>query len=46
VNNEGITFVPDAECKGGGRAFFWADDSATDDHAIRRDAIPCGRFFP
>ncbi|HEX6273809.1 MAG TPA: hypothetical protein VFZ53_12260, partial [Polyangiaceae bacterium] len=45
LNNEGIAFAPEAECVGGRKAFFWADDGETDGHAIRRDTIPCGSFF-
>jgi hypothetical protein len=45
VNNEGITFAPEAECASGQKAFFWSDDSQTDGHALRRGSIPCGSFF-
>jgi hypothetical protein len=44
-NNEGITFAPDSECVNGRKAFFWADDGNIGGHSIRRDTIPCGRFF-
>jgi hypothetical protein len=45
ANNEGIAIAPESECAGGRKAFFWSDDSATGGNSIRRDAIPCGRFF-
>jgi hypothetical protein len=45
LNNEGIAFAPEAECTGGQKPFFWADDGETGGHAIRRDTIPCGSFF-
>jgi hypothetical protein len=44
-NNEGITFAPVAECTAGQRRFFWADDAATDGHAVRAGSIPCGPLF-
>ncbi len=46
INNEGITFAPETECVAGKKSFFWSDDDQTDGHALRRDAIPCGRFLP
>jgi len=45
INNEGIAFAPLAECVGGFRSFFWADDSQTDGHSLRADSIPCGPFL-
>jgi hypothetical protein len=45
LNNEGIAFAPESECAGGQKPFFWADDSETGGHSIRRDTIPCGSFF-
>jgi Lamin Tail Domain len=45
VNNEGIAIAPESECVNGFKPFFWTDDSATGGHSLRRDAIPCGRFF-
>jgi putative ABC transport system ATP-binding protein len=45
VNNEGITFAPDAECVAGQKSFFWSDDDATAGHSIRRGTIPCGAFL-
>ena len=37
---------PDAECSGGFKPFFWADDANTDDHSLRADSIPSGKFIP
>jgi hypothetical protein len=45
VNNEGIAIAPESECANGFKPFFWTDDSNTDGHSLRRDTIPCGRFF-
>ncbi|HET6148803.1 MAG TPA: lamin tail domain-containing protein [Polyangia bacterium] len=45
VNNEGIAIAPESECTNGSKAFFWSDDGATAGNSLRRDAIPCGRFF-
>jgi len=45
INNEGIAIAPEAECSNGRKAFIWADDAATGGNSLRRDAIPCGRFF-
>ena len=45
VNNEGIAIAPESECTNGLKAFFWTDDSATGGNSLRRNAIPCGRFF-
>jgi len=42
ANNEGITFAPEAECAGGRKAFFWADDGNTGAHGLRRGTIACG----
>ena len=42
INNEGIAFAPESECTAGQKAFFWADDSSTGGHALRRDSVPCG----
>lgn len=41
--HEGLTIVPDAECSGGRKSIFWAEDMATDGRAIRRGTVPCGR---
>ena len=45
VNNEGIAIAPESECSNGFKPFFWTDDAATGGDSLRRDAIPCGRFF-
>ncbi len=45
LNNEGITFAPESECASGQRSFFFADDGESGGHAIRRDSIPCGKFY-
>ena len=45
VNNEGIAIAPESECQSGLKAFFWTDDAATGGNSLRRDSIPCGRFF-
>ena len=40
LNNEGIAFAPEAECVGGQKAFFWADDSETGGHdPPRHDSV-------
>jgi hypothetical protein len=46
LNDEGIAIAPEAECVNGFKGFFWVDDGDTDGHALRGDAIPCGRFLP
>jgi hypothetical protein len=43
LGNEGFAIVPDAECSGGRKSIFWAEDAATGGHAIRRGSAPCGR---
>jgi hypothetical protein len=45
VNNEGIAIAPESECVENSKSFFWSDDSATGGNSLRRDTIPCGRFF-
>ena len=40
--NEGIAIAPDAQCAGGFKDYFWADDGETGGHSLRRDSIPCG----
>jgi hypothetical protein len=42
INNEGFAFAPQAECVGGRKPVFWADDSETGGHSIRRATMPCG----
>ena len=41
INNEGFAVTPQAECSGGSRPVFWADDSNTGGHAIRAGAMLC-----
>jgi hypothetical protein len=38
IANEGIAI---GACTGTTRDFFWADDSETDGHAVRRGEVPC-----
>jgi hypothetical protein len=45
LGHEGLAIVPDAECSGGRKNIFWAEDSATDGRAIRRGTVPCGRAW-
>jgi len=45
INNEGVAMAPASECAGGIKNFFWADDSETSGHAIRKGKIPCGPLF-
>jgi hypothetical protein len=45
ANNEGITLVPESECVGGVKSFFWSDDDQTNGHAIRQGAVQCGSLF-
>jgi hypothetical protein len=44
-NNEGFTFAPDAQCTGGFRAVFWADDSNVNTHALRQGSLTCGKSY-
>ncbi len=44
-NNEGFTVTPEANCVGGFKPVFYADDSNDNGHSIRRDSIPCGAFL-
>ncbi len=44
--NEGIAIEPESRCSGGQKRFFWTDDGNTDNHALRADTIPCGKFIP
>jgi hypothetical protein len=44
-NNEGFGIAPEAECSGGQKPVFWADDSEFGGHWLRRDTIPCGSFL-
>ena len=43
LNNEGFAVAPLAECVGGTRPVFWADDDETDGHSLRRGALACSR---
>ena len=42
INNEGFALTTQAECVNGTKPVFWADDSETGGHAIRRATLPCG----
>jgi hypothetical protein len=42
INNEGFALTTQAECVNGSKPVFWADDSETGGHAIRRATLPCG----
>ena len=42
INNEGFAFTPNSECVAGRKPVFWADDSETGGHSIRRATIQCG----
>ena len=41
LNNEGFAIAPVTECVGNQRPVFWADDSETGGHAIRRGSLNC-----
>ena len=41
LNNEGFTTTPRAECVGGRKPAYWADDSSTDGYAVRRGTVRC-----
>lgn len=41
LNNEGIALGATAECVGGERPFYWADDGETGGHALRRGSVGC-----
>ena len=40
--NEGIAFASEAECSGGTKPFFWADDGDTAGISIRQGTVQCG----
>jgi len=40
-NNEGFTTTPNAECSGGSKPVFWADDTNDLGHALRAGTINC-----
>ncbi|MHB1329869.1 MAG: lamin tail domain-containing protein, partial [Gemmatimonadales bacterium] len=44
LNNEGFAVAPQSACVAGMKPVFWADDSETEGHAIRRASLPCARF--
>ena len=44
LNNEGFTFAPLAECVGGKRPVFWADDAETAGYSLRSGFITCTPF--
>ncbi|MFF9428320.1 lamin tail domain-containing protein [Streptomyces sp. NPDC014746] len=41
LNNEGFTLAAADECSGGTKPVYWADDSNTGGHAIRRGTVTC-----
>jgi hypothetical protein len=41
LNNEGFAIAAATECVADRKPVFWADDGATDGHAIRRGTLPC-----
>jgi hypothetical protein len=44
LNNEGFAMAPITECATDRRPAFWADDSETGGHAIRRGSLTCSPF--
>ncbi len=42
INNEGFAFATNAECVNNRKPVFWADDSGTGGHSIRKATIACG----
>jgi Lamin Tail Domain/RTX calcium-binding nonapeptide repeat (4 copies)/Thrombospondin type 3 repeat len=40
-NNEGFAIAPRAECSGGLKPVFWADDTNDESHALRTGKISC-----
>jgi hypothetical protein len=44
-NNEGFAITPQAECVGGKKPVFWANDTEDGGHAIRRGTLTCTPFF-
>jgi hypothetical protein len=44
LNNEGFAFASQAECVGGNKPAFWADDAATGGHALRSGTVSCTTF--
>ena len=43
-NNEGFTMAPQAECTGGFKPAFWADDDNDASHALRKGTLTCSPF--
>ncbi|MEU8618534.1 lamin tail domain-containing protein [Streptomyces sp. NPDC048623] len=41
LNNEGFALASADECVGGSKPVYWADDSNTGGHAIRRGTVTC-----
>ncbi|MFD7731835.1 hypothetical protein ACFV6F_15785 [Kitasatospora phosalacinea] len=41
INNEGFTLAGAGECAGGSKPVYWADDSNTSGHALRKGSITC-----
>jgi hypothetical protein len=41
LNNEGFAIAPNSRCVDGLRPVVWADDSATDGHALRSGTMDC-----
>ncbi|MDQ2676965.1 MAG: hypothetical protein M3Y34_09165 [Actinomycetota bacterium] len=41
LNNEGFAISAQAECLGGARPVFWANDANTDSHALRAGTLNC-----
>ena len=41
INNEGFAVSGAAECVGGSKPVYWADDSNTSGHALRKGTITC-----
>ena len=41
LNNEGFAITPQAQCVGGTKPVFWADDAATGGHALRSGMVSC-----
>jgi hypothetical protein len=44
LNNEGFAVAPLAECVNTRRPVFWADDSETGGHSIRKGTLTCAAF--
>jgi len=44
-NNEGFAMASEAECSGGMKSVFWADDANSGTHALRQGFVNCGPLF-